>query len=414
MLLCKLFNYYLDKLVRPEVRLLRRPISSFQACGLAGLVLAILLAAMLVTRQGLSYVVLIGIVLIAPSAALSVAMFTKIITGREKLVAYHQKIAVIFVVAFVLWLLNLPVLPYLDVTILGVGLYLACTRVGCFMVGCCHGRPHHWGVCYHEEHAAAGFTPCFVAVRLFPIQLVESLWCLIIVLVGSAFVVSGSAPGQAFAWYVLTYSVGRFFFEFMRGDHDHAYRLGFSGPQRTSLILLLGLGLAELYGLLPFHPWHIGVIALVFMIAIAVALKRSIQRTKGHKLIEPRHIKEIAEAVYLVSKRNNEEASVFERNSTSQNILVSCTTLGIQISGDKIKDISGDIQHYAFSSQNGSMNEEVARTLSDLIIQIKHPSGSNELIKGNLSVFHLLIHPTSDSSSNWTSTGELLDLRGVF
>src|SRR5439155_22019386 len=101
---------------------------------------------------------------------------------------YHHEIDVMINAALLLWLLGQPLLPYLDLTILGIGMFLACGRVGCLMVGCCHGRPHSWGVRYKQEHADAGFAPYYVGVRLFPIQAVESLWVLSIVIVGNFFV----------------------------------------------------------------------------------------------------------------------------------------------------------------------------------------------------------------------------------
>ena len=69
-------------------------------------------------------------------------------TGEERIIYYRHEIAVMVVAALLLWLLRQPLLPYLDVTILGIGMFLTCGRMGCFMVGCCHGRPHDWGVCY--------------------------------------------------------------------------------------------------------------------------------------------------------------------------------------------------------------------------------------------------------------------------
>ena len=108
------------------------------------------------------------------------------------------------------------------------------------MVGCCHGRPHRWGVCYREEHAAVGFTPYFVGVRLFPIQAVESLWVFCIVTTGVTFVLNGRPAGAALAWYVVTYDLGRFCFEFLRGDPDRPYLWGFSQPQWISLLLMCG------------------------------------------------------------------------------------------------------------------------------------------------------------------------------
>lgn len=387
-----LFNNTLDTLVRLEFDLFRRSWSAFQVCGLIGLVLAVLLSMTLVMYLGLSPWVMAGLVVAAVLTFLGLVMATKIITGEEQIIYYHHQIAVMIMTTLLLGLLGQLILPYLDITILGVGLFLACGRVGCFMVGCCHGHPHRWGVCYREEHAAAGFTSHFVGVRLFPIQAVESLWVFGIVLVGSALVLNGHAPGEALAWYIVSYGIGRFFFEFMRGDLGRPYLWGFSEAQWTSLIFIFAVVGAELSGVLSLHSWHIDAMALIMAAMLVVALKRCFQRTAKYQLLHPNHVKEVAEAINSLSKLTTERRAITKQNSIPENIPISCTSLGIRISGGKIKDMAGDIEHYTFSSQNGSMGEGVARTLANLIIQLRRPSDWNELITGNRGVFHLLIH----------------------
>src|SRR5262249_53815932 len=174
--LLMILNSSFDNLVRPEIRVFRRSRPAFQVCGYTGLALAILVALALATRLGLSLVMMAALILAAVLTFFGLVMVTKIITGEERIIYYHHEIAVMVVAAFLLWLLRQPVLPYLDVMILGIGAFLVCGRVGCLMVGCCHGRPHRLGVCYREEHADAGFTPYFVGVRLFPGHAVDLLW----------------------------------------------------------------------------------------------------------------------------------------------------------------------------------------------------------------------------------------------
>src|SRR5205814_352454 len=149
-----------------------------------------------------------------------------------------------------------PVLPYLDVTILGIGAFLACGRVGCLMVGCCHGRPSAWGICYRDEHVGEGFAPYLIGVRLFPIQAIESLWVLLVVIVGAMFVLEGRPPGTALAWLTIAYGAARFGFEFARGGADRPYTLGFSQAQWLSLWLMLALIAAEVAGRIAFAAWH--------------------------------------------------------------------------------------------------------------------------------------------------------------
>src|SRR5262249_38293875 len=145
-------------------------------------------------------------------------------------------------------ILGQPALPYLDITILGVGAFLVFGRIGCFMVGCCHGRPYRWGVRYRDKHASAGFPRYLVGVPLFPIQLVESAIVLGVVCVGIAIALQRATPGEALAWYVAAYGVARFSLEFLRGDAERPYYLGFSQPQWISLILIALLVFEEFRG----------------------------------------------------------------------------------------------------------------------------------------------------------------------
>jgi hypothetical protein len=344
---------------------------------------------------------MVGVIGVAVLTFLGLSMITKIITGEEQLIYYHQEIAIMIMAAIFLKIINQPVLSYLDITILGIGTFLVCGRVGCFMGGCCHGRPNTWGVCYRRKHADAGFTHYFVGVRLFPIQAVESLWVFGVVLVGIVFILGGRPPGEALAWYVITYDIGRFSFEFVRGDPDRPYRWGFSEAQWTSMILMCAVVWAELAGALPFHLWHVGATVGLILTMIAVALHRHFRRTAKYQLIHPRHVKEVAEVIGLVTNPATERKAFPGRssqNSARAMIDVGRTSLGIQISVGKISRKERWIDHYALSSQNGTVTEEVARTLADLIIRLKRVSGSSELITGNRGVFHLLIHPLTAGS----------------
>lgn len=392
------FNRDLDILLHPKACILGRSWPTYQVCGYTGLALAILLAMILVMHLGLSHLVMAGLVLAAVVTFLGLATATKIIAGEERLTYYHHEVAVMVVTAILARTLRQPVLSYLGVTILGVGMFLACGRVGCLMAGCCYGRPHAWGICYREEHAAVGFPRYLVGVRLFHLQAVESLWVLGIVLVGSALVLRGSPPGEALAWYVVTYGAGRFCFEFMRGDPDRPYLWGFSEAQWTSLVLMCAVVLAELSGILTFHPWHAGATASLGLTMVAVALNRRFRGTAERQLLHPHHVKEVAEAVELVSSLATERTAIPGRNSTPADIHLACTSLGVQISAGKVKSAPGYLYHYALSAQNETMTQETARTLAELILQLEHSSGPRELIEGNRGVFHFVIHPPTQKT----------------
>ena len=159
------------------------------------------------------------------------------------------------------------------------------------------------------------------------------------------------------------------------------------------LILMCSVVWAEMSGVLPFHPWHAIAIACLVLIMVVVSLKRRIQRTDKYKLLHPRHVREVAEAIDMVSNVTTKSTDISECNPIPANIPIGCTSLGIQISVSKIKSTAGYIYHYALSYKKGVMSEEKAKTLSRLILQLRHPCNSSEVIKGNRGVLHLLVHP---------------------
>jgi hypothetical protein len=379
---------HIDQLAQPSISVGRRACSSFHVCGAAGLTCAIATGIALTGSLGLSFLVLAAVAVAAVATFLVLALGTKLLLGEERLIYYHHEVAILAAVTVLLWVLGQPVLAYLDVTILGVGAFLFCGRVGCFMVGCCHGRPHHWGVRYGPEHADAGFTPYLVGVRLFPIQLVEAVWVFVAVLVGIALVLRGGAPGEALAWYVIVYDLGRFTFEFMRGDPARPYRAGFSEGQWTSLLLMLVIATAELGGLMPLHGWHIAATAGVGLTMMALTWYR--RGRNGHRLLSARHTQELAVAVELISGLGDGVAAVIP----DRLIPVATTSVGIRISAGYIDEPIGRTRHYTMSREGAALSAGDAHALGDLLIRLERRSGPVELHAGRHGAFHYLVRPT--------------------
>lgn len=394
MLIHKKLNHFFDRLAIPWISIFHGNLSSYKFCGYIGLTMAVILPMTLAVHRSLSYFVVAGIVLTSVFTFFALAMATKIFTGEEQLIYYHHEIAIMIMAAIFLKIINQPLLPYLDVTILGIGIFLACGRVGCLMVGCCHGRPHKWGVCYRSEHAEAGFTHYYVGIRLFPIQLLESLYVFFLVIVGTVLVLSGATPGEAMAWYVIAYDIARFLLEFVRGDPERPYYAGFSEAQWTSILLMIVIVFAELKGALIFHWWHVFSTAGLILLMIAVALKRHFKKNPKHLLLNPRHVEEVARAVDTLSHTTGKVCAINEANPPSAQIYLACTSQHIQISGSKIKSQADDIYHYALSRRKDELTKESAEILAGLILQLKQltvSQGSHELLKGRQGVFHLLI-----------------------
>jgi Prolipoprotein diacylglyceryl transferase len=228
---------------RPELK--RTSVPVFQLYGQAGTVLALAFTVLLAAHRHLSWCVIVAVDAAALVTFLGMAETMSRLMGKARMVCYRQVIGVLIAQAIVLRIFEAPLLKYLDVSALGIGVFLVCGRLGCFSVGCCHGRPSCWGAGYRKEHAQAGFPPYLVGVRLFPIQAVESIFVVRLVAFGTALVLKGFPAGSALAFYVITYAFGRFWIEFARGDTVRPYFGGFSEAQWTSLFLALGVVCAE-------------------------------------------------------------------------------------------------------------------------------------------------------------------------
>lgn len=106
-------------------------------------------------------------------------------------------------------------------------------RIGCFLAGCCYGRPsERFGVLFDASQIAPH------GVRLFPVQLLESGINLAVFAVLFAFSRRERKRGSVLGLYIAIYAVERFALEFLRFDAERGIILGVSTSQWISLILL--------------------------------------------------------------------------------------------------------------------------------------------------------------------------------
>lgn len=121
----------------------------------------------------------------------------------------------------------------------GIALGHVIGRLGCFLAGCCYGKPTSlpWGVTFTNPVAAENVgTP--LGVALHPTQLYDAgaeLLILTILLVterrGRPF------AGRTFWLYMLLYGVSRFIVEIYRGD-DRGMFMGLSTSQAVSVVIV--------------------------------------------------------------------------------------------------------------------------------------------------------------------------------
>ena len=355
----------LTRLARPVVTIGSRSWSAFVAVVGVGLVSAVLLAMALTLDRGLSVGLVAGLGVAAVATEGSLALLRRVLSGKEHMVFYESFLAIAVVAAALLGILRQPVIPYLEVLLLGVGLLQAVGRMGCFMVGCCHGRPYAWGVCYRQDHAAAGFNAYLVGVPLAPVQLVEMLWALGSVALGGLLVISGAPPGSGLTAYMVAYSLGRFFFEFVRGDALRPYAVGFSEAQWIALTLVTAVVLAGWAGVLPASVWHQAVATGLLGVAGVVMLKR--RTTDQPHLLHPKHVGEVARALRVLHA-----GKAIPRDPDAPPHVVR-TSLGVELSGGEGSEALGPVHQYAMTLPDGTEDTGDARALTGIVRSLLVP-----------------------------------------
>lgn len=138
----------------------------------------------------------------------------------------------------------------------------AVARVGCFLNGCCFGRPWNgWGgVTYAAAETAVariqqlqGLLPTSAVLPLpaFPVQLLEALCCALIALVIWWMERRRCCDNRRFFVYLILYCIVRFLVEFLRGDYCPVPQW-LTPAQVTTLFVVLP---AALLALAAVHCW---------------------------------------------------------------------------------------------------------------------------------------------------------------
>ena len=142
---------------------------------------------------------------------------------------------------------NLAFLGVADIMAPSIALGMAFTRIGCFLSGCCYGRPTEmpWGVLFPpscpagESAADAAFSLGVDFVHLHPTQVYSSLYGFVIFAV--LLLVEGRMrrQGALFGLLLVLAGIARFTVDFFRFYEDNARTLaGFTVSQITAVGLL--------------------------------------------------------------------------------------------------------------------------------------------------------------------------------
>jgi phosphatidylglycerol:prolipoprotein diacylglycerol transferase len=113
-------------------------------------------------------------------------------------------------------------------------------RIGCFLGGCCFGIESVFGFTFHDAivEEANG-------VNRFPVQLLEAMFNLCLFAFLDCLRRKRVCNDKLLYAYLLLYSVGRFFIEFIRGD-EYRGRLFFLSTSQIISIALFGLAMVAM------------------------------------------------------------------------------------------------------------------------------------------------------------------------
>ena len=143
-------------------------------------------------------------------------------------------------VSALIWYIRRKKLPFLktaDFLIVGLPLGHALGRIGCFLAGCCYGKPTSlpWGVRFTDPHALVPSE--LLGVPLHPTQLYESALNFGLFLLLHYASKKPHKDGKILVEYILCYALLRFCIEFVRGDFRGGFILGLSPSQVISLAI---------------------------------------------------------------------------------------------------------------------------------------------------------------------------------
>jgi prolipoprotein diacylglyceryltransferase len=348
----------------------KRPVNAFHLFGTLGFIFGATLGVLISKSLDLDPLAILLMTSVGAVTFFLLAITTKIVTGEEMIVYYHHEIAILIFCSITLRLFHYPVLPYLDITLLGIGTFLAFGRIGCFSVGCCHGRPHRHGVRYGQDHVNAGFTWYYKDVPLFPVQLVESVYVFLIVIIGVILLFNHVQPGTVLIVYTVIYGSTRYVLEFFRGDPERPYWHGLSEAQWTTLILIASSLALSFAGYLPLYNWHWMIFSLLVIVSVYMILIQN--RHNDYRLLKPRHVREIATALQHPSSMGNTQ--IHFKNFF---VRIYKTQEGLSISSGTGQLESNLIKHYTLSgSQKLKLDISVIHKIATIIGRIeKHKNG---------------------------------------
>ena len=335
----------------PDVALFGRRRSCFHVFGAGAMATFVATGAVGTHVHGLPFALFMALSGVSAATFLVVALATKVMLGEERLTCYHHELAVIGACAAYLRLTGQPILAQLDVVAVSVCAFVAVGRVGCYCVGCCHGRPvRQFGACYGEAHLASGLEPSLVGVRLVPVQLIESVARVGITVV--ALVMCGrSAPsGDVLALVLVGTAVTRLLLEELRGDVRPVLFAVSETQLMTAAVCVGVLAVSRVGHAIPPAVATVALVDVALAMALVAAGARHGSMARRRALRSPAQ-----EAVMLDVIRSTSDVD--------DRVFAMTTPVGAIVSASRSEQ-----GHWALSWPGGSVDVHDARRLATLVV----------------------------------------------
>ena len=382
----------LTRRVMPTARFAGRTWPTFGLFVSAGVIVGAGWAVAIAAWRGISPLFALLVVALGLAAALGLAFATKAATGAERFTFHHYQLAVLATGGAVLAAGGLPVLAGLDLLAIALCLTQSVGRLGCLGAGCCHGRAALWGVRYGDDHAAEGFPGDLVGVRLWPVQLVESLGLALLAAAISVVVLSGrpadaAPPGTALALYLGGGAALRFLVERFRGDH-RASVIGLSEAQWTAMAVLAAVAALGAAARLPLDDTALRGALCLFVVVAVSAVVEATRHAGG--LLSARHATEIAGHLSALARAARGGAA----DAGESRVEVRTTSHGLRVSTARI-GAAGTRRLVSFSTVSPRLDAEVALSLARRFLVCAGVGPEGELVRGGNGVWHVILPAAS-------------------
>ena len=225
--------------LRPFVRVPGSIIGTWPALVLLGVLVGLIVQAQLIGRAHLNELSVLGLSVAAVVVGLVgaklwyVALAGKVSAGTfsEGLCIQGFIVGTAVVLTGGLILLHLPVGTFADASATGLFFGMAIGRPGCFLTGCCAGRPtaSRWGLWASDRRVGA---------RRFPTQLWEAFFCLCVALAMLSIELQRSinVPGAIAVGGLAAYTLGR---QILFRFRVEPRRIRFALPMVTAITAVL-------------------------------------------------------------------------------------------------------------------------------------------------------------------------------